>query len=149
MDALLGHWATGIDTRRNQVVATRNGRSKRVAFDRLLIATGALAERPVLPGIDLPGVFCLRDFDDAVGIMRYAEKNRLFDRRLETRAIDSAPRAVFLGGGPVCLQARVPWLPPGVRLAHRSSRIRRQALNLRRQRWLAGRRTAGHSSEAV
>jgi len=111
VEALLGHRATAIDTRRSQVVAKRNGTRKRIAFDRLLIATGALAERPSLPGIDLPGVFCLRDLDDAVAILRYAEANGLF------AGSGPRPRAVFLGGGPVCLQALTALADRGMRVA--------------------------------
>ena len=113
VEPLLGYRATAIDTRRSLVVAKRNGQSMRVSFDRLLIATGALAERPDLPGIDLPGVFCLRDLDDAVAILRYAEEHRL----LSGRAATNAARAVFLGGGPVCLQALTALADRGLRVA--------------------------------
>jgi nitrite reductase (NADH) large subunit len=111
VEAHLGFRATAVDTRRSQVVAKRNGKSKRVTFDRLLIATGALAERPKLPGIDLPGVFCLRDLDDAVSILRYAEANGLLAKS------GQRPRAVFLGGGPVCLQALTGLASRGMQVA--------------------------------
>jgi NAD(P)H-nitrite reductase large subunit len=120
VDALIGQRAIRIDTRRRHVVATGNGRTRCVAYDRLLIATGALAQRPNLPGIELPGVFCLRDLDDAVAITRFAEKHRLFDRRPKTRIAAghaNAPRALFLGGGPVCLQALAALAERGMRVA--------------------------------
>jgi len=111
VEALLGYRATAIDSRRSQVVAKRNGAGKRIPFDRLLIATGALAERPKLPGIDLPGVFCLRDLDDAVAILRYAEANDLLAES------GRRPCAIFLGGGPVCLQALTALVERGMRVA--------------------------------
>ncbi|MBU0618069.1 MAG: FAD-dependent oxidoreductase [Planctomycetes bacterium] len=144
VEALLGYRATAIDTRRSLVVAKRNGQSMRVSFDRLLIATGALAERPNLPGIDLPGVFCLRDLDDAVAILRYVEMNGLlgcwcedsFSHPLQREFLPAksrigilpgvgarrdsrtsgAPRAVFLGAGPVCLQALTALANRGMRV---------------------------------
>jgi len=91
--ALSGRRAVAIDTRRREIVIEPSRTSHQVPYDRLLIATGALAQRPALPGIDLPGVFCLRDLDDAVAILQYAE------------TLGPHARAVFLGGGPVCLQA--------------------------------------------
>jgi nitrite reductase (NADH) large subunit len=92
---LTGRRAVAIDTHRREVVIepARAGEPNSVPYDRLLIATGALAQRPALTGIDLPGVFCLRDLDDALAIMQYAE------------TLGPHARAVFLGGGPVCLQA--------------------------------------------
>jgi nitrite reductase (NADH) large subunit len=99
IEALTGQRAVAIDTQRRQVItedSSTGGGTKRVSFDRLLIATGASAQRPDVPGMDLPGVFCLRDLDDANAILKYV------DEQLPTRRV---PKAVFLGGGPVCLQA--------------------------------------------
>ncbi len=83
----------------------RTGKPERIPYDRLLLATGALAQRPALPGIDLPGVFCLRDLDDAVAILQYAE------------TLGPHARAVFLGGGPVCLQALTALADRGMKVA--------------------------------
>ena len=83
----------------------RTGKPERVPYDRLLLATGALAQRPTLTGIDLPGVFCLRDLDDAVAILQYAE------------TLGPHARAVFLGGGPVCLQALTALADRGMKVA--------------------------------
>ena len=113
---LLEHYATQVDTSRQTVLADHNGKTVRVLYDRLLIATGASAQRPDLPGIDLPGVFCLRDLDDAVAINRY----------LETSSFSSdPPRVLFLGGGPVCLQSLAALAMRGMRatLLVRSDRI--------------------------
>jgi len=103
--ALTGRRAVAIDTRQREIVIEPARKSHRVPYDRLLIATGALAQRPALPGIDLPGVFCLRDLDDAVAILRYAE------------TLGPHARAVFLGGGPVCLQALTALADRGMKVA--------------------------------
>ena len=44
-----------------------------IPFDRLLIASGAAPRRPVIPGIDLPGVHACWTLDDARCIMRLAQ----------------------------------------------------------------------------
>jgi nitrite reductase (NADH) large subunit len=133
VEALVGRSAVGIDTRRQQVFTERSSggtNSKRVPYDRLLIATGALAQRPALPGVELVGVFCLRDLDDAVSILRYADTHGLLGKPAEglsghTPAGKRGPRAVFLGGGPVCLHALTALANRGMRvtLAVRSPTI--------------------------
>lgn len=57
---------------------------QRITFDRLLLAVGARAVRPEVPGIDLPGVVCLDTLADAQAILRLARRAR---------------RAVVVGGG--------------------------------------------------
>ncbi len=113
VEALVGCRAVGIDAARGKVVVEKApgaGASRRVSYDKLLIATGALAKRPAIRGVDLPGVFCLRDLDDALGILKYAaSRGMLNDSGRRGGAIErgggAGPRAVFLGGGPVCVQA--------------------------------------------
>lgn len=111
IQALTGQRAVAIDTQRRQVItedSSKGGGTRRISFDRLLIATGATAQRPDVPGMDLRGVFCLRDLDDANAILRYA------DEQLPTRGV---PEAVFLGGGPVCLQALTALSARGMRVS--------------------------------
>jgi nitrite reductase (NADH) large subunit len=176
VEALAGHRAVAIDTRLGHVFVERafSGRTpRRIPYDRLLIATGALAQRPALPGIDLPGVFCLRDLDDAVAILRYAEADGMLGESTvyrstgchgqppmesglsraalrgrslwgESRGLKPAAgrRAVFLGGGPVCLQALTALAGRGMRvvLLVRSPQILSQ---------LADRYTAGLAERAL
>lgn len=52
------------------------GDGERVAFDRLLIATGARNSRPPIPGLDLPGVHLLRTVADAERIREEIEPGR-------------------------------------------------------------------------
>ena len=83
-----------------------------LAYDRLLLATGAEAFRPPIPGADLPGVFTLRSAADV--------------ERIRTRA-EEANAALVIGGGWLGLEAaralrshglsvtvleRSPWLLP-------------------------------------
>ncbi|MET7402592.1 FAD-dependent oxidoreductase [Dactylosporangium sp. NPDC005572] len=60
-------------------------------YDDLVIATGARASVPALPGAALPGCFVLRDADDAIRIRAYAQEHH-------------AARAVVVGGGPLAVE---------------------------------------------
>jgi NADPH-dependent 2,4-dienoyl-CoA reductase/sulfur reductase-like enzyme len=64
----LGAAAVGID-RANQRVALSDGSD--VAYDRLLLATGARLRRLALPGSDRPNVLYLRTLDDSLAIESY------------------------------------------------------------------------------
>jgi NADPH-dependent 2,4-dienoyl-CoA reductase/sulfur reductase-like enzyme/rhodanese-related sulfurtransferase len=66
------------------------GREYDEAYDKLLLAPGAAPIRPPLPGLDLPGIFTLRNLQDMDRIMA---------------AIDaSAQRAVMIGAGFIGLE---------------------------------------------
>lgn len=58
-------------------------------YDALVLATGAKANRPPLPGMDLPGVFVLRNIPDS--------------HKIKAAAI-AAKRALILGGGFIGLE---------------------------------------------
>lgn len=73
--------ATSLDPARRRL--TLEG-GQEVGYDRLLLAVGARAVRPQVPGIDLPGVVCLDNLADAHGILKLARRSR---------------RAVVVGGG--------------------------------------------------
>jgi NADPH-dependent 2,4-dienoyl-CoA reductase/sulfur reductase-like enzyme len=70
-------------------VTTAGG--EQVAYDDLVIATGARPILPPIPGADLPGVVALRDLESARRIQA------LLDGR-------EAPRALIVGSGPVGLE---------------------------------------------
>jgi NADPH-dependent 2,4-dienoyl-CoA reductase/sulfur reductase-like enzyme len=63
--------------------------SHELAYDRLLLATGAAARKPNLPGVDLPGVVQLDNFSDAREIIQRARKGKA---------------AVVIGGGITALE---------------------------------------------
>ncbi|MHB8348040.1 MAG: FAD-dependent oxidoreductase [Acidiferrobacterales bacterium] len=79
--------ARGIDVRTGHEVRAINpvgrelavhdhvaGRDYTQRFDRLVIATGAQAMRPPIPGLDLPGVFLLRELTDGAAIKRFIDE---------------------------------------------------------------------------
>ncbi len=80
--------------RRNQTIEVQNlltGATNNERYDVLVLATGAEPVRPPLPGIDLPGVFALRNLDDADQIHAW----------ISHRKVD---RAVVVGGGYIGLE---------------------------------------------
>lgn len=64
--------------------------NERIAYDRLLIATGASAVRPSIPGLEGDGAFTLRRIDDAKGI---------------ATAATGAKSATVIGGGRIGTKA--------------------------------------------
>jgi len=62
-----------------------------VAYDRLILATGARSRRPELEGVDLPGVFTLRWMGDALRMLTVLEEQQ-------------PRRALIVGGGYIGLE---------------------------------------------
>ncbi len=67
-----------IDTGRQtvQVIDRQTGREFTDHWDKLIIASGAGAHRPPMPGIHLPGIFTLRTTEDALAIRRWLEDEK-------------------------------------------------------------------------
>ncbi len=73
IDVRTRHEVLGIDiaTRSVDVLDLGTQRRTTLPWDKLVLATGALALRPNLPGLSLPGVFVLREFEDGRAIKQY------------------------------------------------------------------------------
>ena len=78
------------------------------AYDKLVLAPGAAAVRPPLPGIDLPGIFHVRTVPDAKAIREWVEKGNPFlagmYRYSGFQARRPTTRAVVVGGGFIGLE---------------------------------------------
>jgi NADPH-dependent 2,4-dienoyl-CoA reductase/sulfur reductase-like enzyme/rhodanese-related sulfurtransferase len=84
---------TGID-REQKEIEVRDGRSgevRREKYDALVLSPGAVPVKPPLPGIDLPGIFTVRNIPDARTIREW----------MQTR---NAKTAVVVGGGFIGLE---------------------------------------------
>lgn len=92
IDLRTGHRVEVIDRKRRVVQgATREGQRFMQPYDRLLIATGAAAANPALPGADLPGVHLLKTLEDG--------------RRIKALLADGGVRrAIVLGMGYVAME---------------------------------------------
>jgi NADPH-dependent 2,4-dienoyl-CoA reductase/sulfur reductase-like enzyme/rhodanese-related sulfurtransferase len=72
-----------------EVCDLRTGQRRHEPYDALVLATGAQAMRPPLPGIDLPGIYVMRTIPDSQKIRQ---------------AVAQATRAVIVGGGFIGLE---------------------------------------------
>ncbi|MCE5269273.1 MAG: FAD-dependent oxidoreductase [Planctomycetaceae bacterium] len=80
--------------RDSRTITVRNlatGESSSERYDALVLSTGATPIRPPLPGIDLPGVFTLRDLNDVDQIHTWLEHRE-------------PSQAVIVGGGYIGLE---------------------------------------------
>jgi NADPH-dependent 2,4-dienoyl-CoA reductase/sulfur reductase-like enzyme len=70
LDMRMGWTATAIDaTGRTVRATTPTGEHETLAFDHLVIGTGAVPIRPPIPGIDLPGVHGVQTLDDGLRVL--------------------------------------------------------------------------------
>jgi CoA-dependent NAD(P)H sulfur oxidoreductase len=87
IDVRTGAEAVAIDHGRRRVtVRDRASRVDELPYDTLVLAMGARAVRPALPGIELPGVFLLRELTDGEAIKRFLRES-------------SPRRAIVVGAG--------------------------------------------------
>ncbi len=77
-------------------------------YDKLVLAPGAVAIHPPLPGIDLPGIFHVRTVPDARAINEWIEKGNPFLAGMYKysgfQAVRPKIRAVVVGGGFIGLE---------------------------------------------
>jgi NADPH-dependent 2,4-dienoyl-CoA reductase/sulfur reductase-like enzyme len=87
------HEVTAID-RAGRAITVRDltsGRESAERYDALVLSPGAAPIRPPLPGIDLPGIFAVRNIPDSVLIRAWIDERR-------------PARAVVVGGGFIGLE---------------------------------------------
>ncbi len=87
LDVRTGHTALAIDraSRTVQVVETASGRKYDEAYDKLVLCPGALPLKPLLPGMEHPRLFVLRNIEDM--------------DRIKSVVDGGAHSAVVIGGG--------------------------------------------------
>ena len=91
-EVVTGCEVTSVDFASKTVTAVKDGAALTENYDKLIIATGAEPIVPDVPGKSLPGVFCLRTPDDAVGLLSYVKAN-------------GCRRAAVVGAGFIGLEA--------------------------------------------
>ena len=88
IDVRLRSEVTAVDVRSKTIEVTdlQNGRNYQESYDKLILSPGAKPVVPPIPGVDLPGVFTLRDMLDMDRIIRHLDEN-------------GVKEAVVVGGG--------------------------------------------------
>jgi NADPH-dependent 2,4-dienoyl-CoA reductase/sulfur reductase-like enzyme len=89
---LTGHCVEDANPDKQTVAgSTADGSEFEFSYDRLLIATGSRALKPEIPGVDLPGVFVLKDLADGRKIKEFLKAN-------------TVKKAVIIGMGYIALE---------------------------------------------
>jgi NADPH-dependent 2,4-dienoyl-CoA reductase/sulfur reductase-like enzyme len=89
---LTGHCVEDTNPDKRTVAgSTADGSGFEFSYDRLLIATGSTAIKPAIPGVDLPGVFVLKDLADGRKIKEFLNANPV-------------KKAVIIGMGYIALE---------------------------------------------
>lgn len=92
INLLTQHRATEIDPDNKQVTAIASDGSVIVlSYDRLILGTGAVSNRPPIEGLDLPRVFFLRWMEDTFKMERYIKAQK-------------PSTAIIIGGGYIGLE---------------------------------------------
>ncbi|KAG3019161.1 hypothetical protein JG687_00006554 [Phytophthora cactorum] len=122
--------ALALDTKNKTLLCQRLGddvpKQFEVPYDRVVIATGASALMPQLPGANLHGVFVYRSIADLNSIIAHAEKQA----KLEA-AGGAKKYALVIGGGLLGLEAAkaVHDLKVSVRIINRGTRLMSRQLD--------------------
>ncbi|GAB6857746.1 FAD-dependent oxidoreductase [Microbacterium xylanilyticum] len=95
LDVRVRHEVTALDPARRTVSVRGPRGEEQLRYDALVLAPGAVALRPPLPGLDSPRVSTLRTVEDAVRLRA----------RIDAQASSPARRAVVLGAGFIGLEA--------------------------------------------
>lgn len=91
LDVRSGHEVTAVDVEQRRVRVQTAAGEQMIDYDALVLAPGARAVRPPIPGLDSPRVRTLRTVDDALG--------------MRAQVVSGAARAVVLGAGFIGLEA--------------------------------------------
>ena len=92
INLLTGHCVEETNPDKQTVAgSTTDGKDFEFAYDRLLIATGSSAIRPEIPGVDLAGVFVLKDLDDGRKIKNFLKAG-------------TVKKAIIIGMGYIALE---------------------------------------------
>ncbi|MDD4859318.1 MAG: FAD-dependent oxidoreductase [Dehalococcoidales bacterium] len=104
IDVLSSTRAISIDRSAHKVTCTdlKSGRQSDIVYDKLVLATGSIPVVPNLPGVNLPGIFVLKNLDHAKAI-----HDSLISGKVKN--------AVVIGAGPLGLEVAEALVTRGVK----------------------------------
>lgn len=76
VDVQIRHEVTELDTDARKIVVRSQGQDRVEDYDSLLIATGATAVMPELPGIEASNVFAFRRYSDMLALVGFLDQHR-------------------------------------------------------------------------
>lgn len=122
IDVRLNTTATAIDRKRKTVaLRTADGTSEELAYDRLILATGAVPFRPPIKGLDRPNVLEARTIGDADAITallaRLAPTGTSGQPAEGGSSASAGPRALVIGGGYIGLEMAEQLLRRGLKVS--------------------------------
>jgi len=122
VDVRLNTTATAIDRKRKTVaLRTADGTSEDLAYDRLILATGAVPFRPPIKGLDRPNVLEARTIPNADAITallaRLAPAGTSGQAAEGGSSASAGPRALVIGGGYIGLEMAEQLLRRGLKVA--------------------------------
>jgi nitrite reductase (NADH) large subunit len=116
------------------------GTGETLAYDRLILAPGGAAILPDVPGVQLPGVFVLREAEDAVRLRTWSQMGN----KLGGSSVKRHREAVVVGGGVLGVEAASALVDLGLRvtIVHKGDRLMNRQLDAKAagilERFLAG-----------
>lgn len=129
IDVRTGATAVGLRPRERVVVCHTAFGEESLTYDALVLATGAAAVRPSLPGVDIPGIFTLRSIPDGDAIRDRLTALGAGTPRGETapsvtgadtdvtgQPVPGAVRATVVGGGYIGLEMAEALVARGARV---------------------------------
>ncbi len=118
IDVRTGTEAVQLKPRDRTVVCRTAFGEESITYDTLVLATGAKAIRPPLPGVELPGIFTLRSIPDGDAIRDRLAALGAATPQGETGAetVPGAIRAAVVGGGYIGLEMAEALVARGVRV---------------------------------
>jgi nitrite reductase (NADH) large subunit len=108
------------------------GTGETLVYDRLILAPGGAAIVPDVPGVRLPGVFVLREAEDAVHLRKWSQMGR---HAVSNSGVGSAVtrhrEAVVVGGGVLGVEAASALVDLGLRvtIVHKGDRLMNRQLD--------------------
>lgn len=76
IDIIVEAEVTNVDSTKKEISYVKDGSTKNLKYDKLVLATGGNPFVPPMDGVDLDGVFSIRSIDDGIKVQEWAKKSK-------------------------------------------------------------------------